>query len=367
MSYFTKKMTKGAINIARRILSDRVGLPHIMAFIKYNSILKFANLIRMMSEIKTSKVYSNGKPFITFLEVNNICNLHCPFCLTGKRKNVDRPIKNMSLQEMKQSIDGVLEYLYFIQLYNWGEPLLNRDLFKFIQYAHEKRIFTMVSSNMNFAFPNLAYDIVNSGLDYFIAAIDGFSPETYSKYRRGGDFKMAIQNLENIIEEKKRQGVNNPFIEWQYVVFKHNQHEIEAARKFANRIGVDYFHPIIGYIEDPEWITTLPEFHADLGQPVSVAKCVRPWTHLNIRADGGVAACCYEFYKKDDFGNIFDKPFEVIWNNEMFVTARQILSQGLEEAPKIPVTICHDCVAKGVRPSFEQPEKSNTSWNILHE
>lgn len=361
MSYFTDILTRGAIRLARSILSDRVCLPHMMAFIKYNSPLKLANLARILLEMKLSKVLSRGKPFIMFLEVNNICNLHCPFCLTGKGKTVDRPKRNMSLFEMKQSIQEVEKYLYFIQLYNWGEPLLNRNLFKFIDYAHNKRIFTMVSSNMNFVRPNLPYDIVNSGLDYLIAAIDGFSPETYMKYRRGGDFNMAIQCLKDVLRERKRKGAHHPFIEWQYVVFKHNQHEIDDARRFAEQIGVDYFHPIIGYIEDPDWITTLPEFRAELGQPTSVAGCMRPWTHLNIRADGGVAACCYEFHKKDDFGNIFNTPFEELWNNEMFQSARKVLSYGMGNAPKAPYTICHGCIASGIRPSFEKSEQSNNS------
>lgn len=356
MSYFTEILTKGAIELSRFILSDRVSLPHVMAFMKYNSPLKFSNLARILLEMKSSKVISRGKPFIMFLEVNNICNLHCPFCLTGKGKTADRPKRNMSLSEMKQSIQAVEKYLYFIQLYNWGEPLLNRDLFKFIDYAHHKRIFTMVSSNMNFVRPNLPYDIVTSGLDYFIAAIDGFSPESYGKYRRGGDFAMAIHGLEDVLRERKQQGVRHPFVEWQYVVFKHNQHEINDARRFAEQIGVDYFHPITGYIEDPDWMTTLPEFRAELGQPTSVAGCMRPWTHLNIRADGGVAACCYEFYKKDDFGNIFDSPFEKIWNNNMFKSAREILSYGTEKTPTATYTICHGCIASGIRPSFEQTE-----------
>ena len=94
----------------------------------------------------------------------------------------------------------------------------------------------------------------------------------------------------------------------------------------------------------------------DLGRPESVAKCTRVWTHLNVRADGGVAPCCYEFYKQDDFANIFETPFRQFWNNTMFITAREILSKGLDKAPKSPYTICHGCVAKGIRPSFEKVE-----------
>lgn len=356
MSAFKRGFTSMAIRLARLVMGERISLPHLMAFTSYNSALKIANLIHVMWEMKLGRIILKSKPFIAFIEVNNICNLHCPFCLTGKGKTVDRPKRNMSISEMKRAIDGVADYLYFIQLYNWGEPLLNKDLFAFINYAHRRRIFTMVSSNMNFIGSSVAEQVVTSGLDYFIAAIDGFSASSYAKYRRGGDFHKALNCLKEVLEIRKGMNKSRPFVEWQYVVFKHNQNEIDAARTFADRIGVDYFHPIPGYIEDPAWITTLPQYRADLGRPESVARCARPWTHFNVRADGGVAACCYEFFKKDDFGNIFQTAFNHVWNNQMFVTAREVLSKGLHRAPKRPSTICHRCVTNGIRPSFEKVE-----------
>lgn len=345
-----------AIKLARLVFGDRISLPHLIAFLRYNSPRKMANLFRVIWEMKSGRIVLRSKPIIMFLEANNICNLHCPFCLTGKGRSADRPRLNMSLSEMKRAVEEVADCLYFIQLYNWGEPLLNKDLFKFINYIHRRRVFTMVSSNMNFVRSKLAEQVVASGLDYFIAAIDGFTAQSYEKYRIGGSFEKAIHTLQEVLNIRKRMGRSSPFVEWQYVVFKHNQDEINDARRFAESIGVDYFHPIPGYIEDPEWITTLPEYREELGRPGSVSKCARPWTHLNVRADGGVAACCYEFYKKDDFGNIFETPFNKIWNNEMFRTAREVLSKGLDKAPKRPPTICHGCVAKGIRPSFEKLE-----------
>ncbi len=339
--------------LARKIGGDRVSVPHIMAFLQYNSFRKMSNLARLLWEKKKCRDELVGLPFILFLEVNNICNLHCPFCLTGKGKKGERPKRNMTLREMKGVVEPLAEVLYFIQLYNWGEPLMNKDLFKLAEYAHRKKIFTMVSSNMNFSSSTIPQDIIDSGIDYFIAAIDGFSAETYSKYRRGGDFNKAIKNLQTITELKKKQGSKTPYIEWQYVVFRHNQHEIQAAKMFAEDIGVDYFHPIKGYVEDPEWITTLEEYRSDLGSPESVTDCARPWTHFNVRVDGGVASCCYEYYKKDDFGNVFTTPFNEVWNNDMFKASRQVIAHGVGTSTS-KKTICHKCIATGKRPSFEE-------------
>lgn len=350
------KIINRLLPILRQFVFKRISVPHVMAFLKYNSMLKILNLFYNFLEKKTGKAMIKSKPFILFLEVTNHCNLNCPFCLTGKRNNTGRPKRNMTFNEMKKAIEAIKNQLYFIQLYNWGEPTLNKDLIKFIDHAHRQKIFTMVSSNMNFNHKNLPEQIVKSGLDYLIAAIDGFSQETYEKYRRGGNFVKAITNLEKIIAYKNANGLHTPFIEWQFVVFRHNQHEIESARQFAQTIGVDYFHPIKGYIERSDWMTTLETYSSQIGLPDSIFDCTRPWTHLNIRVDGGVAACCYEYYKRDDFGNLFISSFDEIWNNEMFKTSRNILSRGVQSVSGNCRNICFDCISKGMRPSFEKQE-----------
>jgi len=346
-------LRNGAVGLLRKLVADRIALPHLMAFFRYSSLKRLSNLVQVGFDIRLGRVKPHGKPFIMFLEVNNICNLKCPFCLTGKGVKTDRPKRNMTFEEMKGYVDPIAESLYFIQLYNWGEPLLNKDLTRFIGYANKRKMFTMLSSNMNFTRPNVAEEVVESGLDYFIAAIDGFSPESYTKYRRGGDFTKVKKNLLDLLAARKNRGRGRPFIEWQFVVFKHNEHEVEEAEAFARENGIDYFHPIPGYIEDPTWITTRPEFKAKLGRPESVKKCTRPWTHINIRADGGAAACCYEYLKKDDYGSYQESSFDEIWCNAQYMAARDILSKGLDKGMKKPVTICHRCLASGIRPSFE--------------
>jgi len=353
------------VGLARKFAINRIALPHFMAFFRYSSVKRLRNLIQVEIDIRLGRIKPSGKPFIMFLEVNNICNLKCPFCLTGKGTVTDRPKRNMTFEEMKGYIDPISDYLYFIQLYNWGEPLLNKDLARFINYANKRRIFTMLSSNMNFSRPGVATEIVTSGLDYFIAAIDGFSPETYSKYRRGGNFNKVKKNLLDVLAAREKQGNGRPFIEWQFVVFRHNENEIEAAESFARENGVDFFHPIPGYIEDPTWITTRPEFKAQLGRPDSVKKCTRPWTHINIRSDGGAASCCYEYLKEDDYGNYKESLFDEIWYNDQYVVARDILSKGLDKGMKKPVTICHRCLASGIRPSFETLHKVESDQKRL--
>ena len=90
-----------------------------------------------------------------------------------------------------------------------------------------------------------------------------------------------------------------------------------------------------------------------LYNPERLKNCDRPWSHLNIRADGGVASCCYEFFKKDDFGDINQATFSQIWNNDFFQESRKLIGQfSRKEKMDDSDIICHGCLESGVRPSY---------------
>jgi MoaA/NifB/PqqE/SkfB family radical SAM enzyme len=195
--------------------------------------------------------------------------------------------------------------------------------------------------------------LIESGLDYIKVAIDGISNETNSLYRVGADVSKVMENFELLMRRKKELKSEVPVVEWQFVVFKHNEHEVEEAKRIAKRLGVDYFHALPAYTEDADWIPEREEYKTKLYDPESIKKCKRLWSHINVRCDGGIAACCYEFFKKDDFGNIFEEPFDEIWNNEITRYSRELCVNPklLNEERKMD-TICYNCVKYEKKPTL---------------
>ena len=79
--------------------------------------------------------------------------------------------------------------------YNWGEPLLNKQLPAFIRKAKARRIETDVNSNLSLHLSNDDIDeLLGSGLDNLSASLDGFSQQSYETYRVGGDLELAKSN-----------------------------------------------------------------------------------------------------------------------------------------------------------------------------
>jgi len=69
-----------------------------------------------------------------------------------------------------------------VNLFNWGEPLLNRELPEIIASIHGRGVGTQIHSNLNHLPDGLAERLVESGLDFLVGSIDGATQETYATY-----------------------------------------------------------------------------------------------------------------------------------------------------------------------------------------
>ncbi len=360
----TRTLVFRGINwISRTFFASRLSYSHIEAFIFCNSFKKFANFLRVHYEKSRGVEAPKSYPYLFVFEVTNICNLKCPFCLTGKGISGDREVRHVTFEEAKKIIDEVGDYIYLLQLYTWGEPLLNKDIYKIIEYSKTKNIYVMISTNATVMNEKNNQRLLDSGIDYVMVAIDGLSKETYSQYRVGGDYDKVFRNVSNLLQLKKQTKSSRPFVEWQFIVFRHNEHEVDAAEKAAYEIGIDKFTPLPAYVEDEAWLPEGDKYKVETFNPERLKNCDRPWTHLNFRADGGIASCCYEFYKKDDFGEGIHTPFAEVWNNKFFRESRKLIVQKRKGQPlDDSKLICKDCLESGLRPSFiETPTETQNA------
>lgn len=364
----SRKMAFRSVNwVSRTFFASRLSYSHIEAFLFCNSFKKLRNFMLVHYEKARGVETPKSFPYLFVFEVTNVCNLKCPFCLTGKGISGDRAVRHVTFDEAKKIIDEVGDYIYLLQLYTWGEPLLNKDIYKIIAYAKTKRMFVMISTNATVMNEKNNQKLIDSGIDYVMVAVDGGSQETYPKYRVGGDYNQVFGNISHLLELKKQTGSTRPFVEWQFIVFRHNEHEVEATETLAYEIGINKFTPLPAYVEDEDWLPVGDKYKVEAFNPERLMNCDRPWTHLNYRADGGIASCCYEFYKKDDFGEAIHTPFKEIWNNEFFRKSRKLIvqkrkNQKLDDSD----IICHECLSSGLRPSFiETPTETQQSQNII--
>ncbi|HHT9108746.1 MAG TPA: radical SAM/SPASM domain-containing protein [Candidatus Wunengus sp. YC63] len=323
-----------------------------------------------MSTIK--KIYSSILPGIyTFLgktrlpyypskisiESGNLCNLRCPLCPTGQQ---DKSAKKgfISFDIFKKIVDEMGQYLTVIRLYNWGEPMLNKDFLRMVHYAKERGINIKISTNLSMRMEDDQIEaLVKGGLEKIYISCNGASSETYLKYHVGGDFDLVMDNMKRLVQKKREIPGCHTKLVWLFHVFKHNEHEIAAAKELAKKIGVkikiskmrpdmgkEVFETTQRALErDRAWMPDNPEFTVVSTKQKKRIGCMLPWTETMINWDGSVLPCCAVYSEKYAFGNILENSFKEIWNNDMYVAARKEIL-GIKNDRQ---TICHICKSSG--------------------
>ncbi len=314
---------------------------------------KLHNYLLVEQEKEGRQEYVSGYPYWLTIDPANFCTLKCPFCPTGQGRG-SRVKEILSWDNFKKVMDELGRYLVHIDFCNWGEPLLNRDIYKMVKYAKQHGIDTKIDSNFNQFSEKDAEDMILSGLDKLIVSLDGVTPQTYSKYRVGGDFKRAMGNLKLLLKKRKELNKSHPYISWQFLVFRHNEHEIEEVKKIASDLGVDHVGITKAFIGDKDWIPLNEEYSryqkkeikdgytSEHFKPSQDKTCNWPWEAIVINPNGSVSVCCSVEDEKDDFGNIFKNSFRDIWNNEKYRIARRYIKER-EAIDTVNNNICIGC------------------------
>lgn len=306
---------------------------------RFVSLKKASNLLQLNFEkkISRSKVLSAFPTKLT-IDPTDICQLHCPLCPTGQG-NPARLRGAMNFDNFRKLIDEVGQYLFEIDLFNWGEPFLNKDIFKIIEYVARNNVKTRVSSNLNYFPSGFEKELVASRLHHLVVSLDGTTQESYGQYRVGGSLVNVVAAVSRIAEEKKRQKSPFPFLTWQFIVMRHNETEIEAAKKLVKKWGFDR---IVFARNRGDMGREL--FESNRSKEYKATTCYRPWQEAVVNWNGSVSPCCLFYDEHFDFGNVFTDGFKSVWNNEKYRQARGLIKSGKAEDKTL---VCWQCLRNG--------------------
>lgn len=335
--------TKGMDSTAKYSVLKR----HFSAFVRHMTIRKLFNFCAAEYNRMRKKTRLRSFPYILKVEPSNICNLKCAYCYDERRKPLEgeRPYGRMGFADFKLLIDEIGRYLFKINLYGFGEPFLFPETLEMIKYASTNNIGIAVSSNLCIDDPDLARQIVESGLEVLIFSCHGVSDESYNKFMKKGNMELALSNVKAIITERNKLDSATPYIDWQYCVTGFNEGEIEMAKEKAEEIGVDqirFIKPSFPDYAADEWYADLFKGQEEVVTAMEPA-CSWLYRSAYINHDGGLLPCCTQGTRilKDDFGNVFTEGFTKIWNNETYVNSRRLAASS--SCGKDCKSICTKC------------------------
>jgi MoaA/NifB/PqqE/SkfB family radical SAM enzyme len=175
---------------------------------------------------------------IVHVEASSRCNSHCPMC---SRYTADGNVQPDLVEEdlttetfyklFTKEFTSQLEHVYFSGVY--GDPCLNKNLPEFVNYLMDNGC-QSISIDTNGGYRNEDWwaKLARTGV-LINFALDGASVNTLNQYRINVNYDKVIANLSSYV---KAGGI----AQWNFIVFKHNEHEVETARQLAKDLGVEF-------------------------------------------------------------------------------------------------------------------------------
>lgn len=328
-------------------------------FISKLTLSRFWNMVKVFSSYHISKWTKKsvqwGMPISISFEPTTSCNLRCPECPSGLRA-FSRPTGMLQKDFFKETIDQLYKHLSYLVFYFQGEPFLNPQFLDMVQYAAAKKIYTATSTNAHFLNDTNAKRTVESGLDRLIISIDGTTQEVYKQYRVGGNLDKVLQGAANIVKWKKELKSKTPFVIFQFLVVRHNEHQIGEVKRLAKEIGVDDVWlktaQVYDYENDPNnLIPTIGQYSRykkdKSGKTVFKGNnqnhCWRLWHDPVITWNGTVVPCCFDKDAQHALGNLHQQSFKELWQNKAYKEFRSKVLQSRQN-----IDICANC-SEGVK------------------
>jgi MoaA/NifB/PqqE/SkfB family radical SAM enzyme len=315
------------------------------------------------------------------IELTTRCSLKCTMCIKNEYKTEYH--SDMDIDDFKK----ILPYLKDVEnvvLEGWGESLLHKDLIECIRLVKKEGARAgFVTSGMGLT-DAYAAKLISEEVDFIGFSLAGATPETHNAIRVNSDFHTLINSIK--LFGKFAGGHNfpsKPAVHIVYLMLKENIGELPILIDLAEETGI---HEIIllniiqisNSFQNREKVFTcnngepykelLKKVVKRAGQlnigitipnltPCRTTICSEnPLKNLYISVEGNVSPCVYlyppvpgQFKKifcdkeyiaeKVSFGNIFQEPFDSIWNKKEYTDFRNCFAR--KEQPPQSCMTCH--------------------------
>lgn len=314
---------------------------------------RIVNVIKLFTSYHITKVIGKpiqwGVPMTISIEPTTACNLKCPECPSGLR-SFSRATGNLKADFFRDTIDQIANKLIYLIFYFQGEPYINPKFLEMVRYANDKGLYTITSTNGHFLDDDNCRETIESGLDRIIISIDGVTQEIYQSYRIGGDLEKVKRGARNLVEWKRKLKSNTPHIIFQFLVVKPNEHQIDDVYNLAKEIGVDEVKlktaQIYDYESGNDLIPSIDKYSRYRRQEDGKYKiknellnhCWKLWHACVITWDGIIVPCCFDKDATHRMGQLKEKSFQEIWQNDTYNKFRQSLLAGRDT-----IDICQNC------------------------
>jgi MoaA/NifB/PqqE/SkfB family radical SAM enzyme len=187
--------------------------------------------------------FMDYEPKEIHVELTDKCNAQCPMCARTNVNDISKTtelVKNVEItfDEFKNIVKDI-KFEKYIFCGNYGDPLSAKDFLKIIEYVADEKTEIFIHTNASLKTPSYFKKLgnilsINPNNNVFFA-LDGLE-DTHAIYRQNTNFNKIIENAKAYITNTKAKST------WEYLVFKHNEHQVDIAKQKAKELGFTNFN-----------------------------------------------------------------------------------------------------------------------------
>ncbi len=240
---------------------------------------KLSTAFRLIGEYAEIKINSGRKSTAyetVGIEIASRCNLGCPLCPAARdARTVERDTQFIARRDFERIVAVTKDITrgYVLNLY--GESLLHPEFFEMLNIAVATGRHVSLSTNLNYS-ERLARRLSTYGGIDVICSIDGWDPESYLHYRRGGRFAVMKSNLAVMAR-------GNANVYAQFLVKDGDDPKLPALHAFMAEVGLPLSRLRIAPL--------IENFKNENTHTIE-GNCEFPYDSIYFTSDGRIQPCC---------------------------------------------------------------------------
>ena len=277
------------------------------------------------------------------LELSNICNHKCIFCLNSEMPRERRQMPDELVYRIIEQAGeaGVKKAGFFMN----GEPFISTKLADYLAFARKQGIeYLFITTNGALATPEKLDAVFGAGLDSIKFSINAGTRETYKKIHGSDDFDKVISHLKYANKYRKRTGKRFRILST-CVVTDDVIGELEELDEMVSPLVDElvFFHAnnFAGQA-DANKAGLKTSFHSEKVKEFQFEKvvpCPYLWNTISITCEGYMTLCIEEVNNKMVFADLNEVSLIDAWNSEVMVDMRK---RHIEK--NLANTQCYNCV-----------------------
>ena len=342
----------------------------ISQFLKIRSLeqKKERNRLLYLKESRAQSIRVKAYPIRGYLETTNRCNLRCQMCgqsfFEGEKSDLS--------DEIIHRIRPLFPYFQELSIFGFGEALVDKRIFNILEMIPDY-VSTRLVTNGILLDENAARGLIQHQLKQLYISMEATNEDTYAFVRGGRFFNKVIENIDRLMQMKKKQNAQFPEVAVAFTFMKRTVAEFLDFMELAARLGIKIITGDYLIVYRPELIEESLFFHqgyansifeqakekakslgielriplsfAEAGKPAQSDQtdwriCYEPWEFIYFRSDGCVSPCCANDVKLGDFRNA---AFSDVWNSQTYQEFRRTLNSTR------PHPHCQSCINTGKR------------------